>query len=62
MVLGGRGGKRVSGETTWGAYAVYATFDGERLTNTDAPIMLALYDPIAPEDPTGGGGRRDAER
>ena len=33
---------------------MYATFDGERLTNTDVPIMLALYDPIAPEDPTGG--------
>lgn len=47
-------GSESSGETTWGAYAVYATFDGERLTNTDVPIMLALYDPIAPEDPTDG--------
>lgn len=47
-------GSETSGETTWGAYAVYATFDGERLTNTDPPIMLALFDPIAPEDPTGG--------
>lgn len=43
-----------SGETTWGDYAVYATYDGERLTMTDPPIMTALYDSIAPEDPTGG--------
>lgn len=47
-------GSETSGETTWGTYAVYATFDGDRLTVTDPPIMLALYDPIAPEDPTGG--------
>ena len=47
-------GSESSGETTWGAYAVYATYDGERLTNTDPPIMLALYDTVAPEDPTGG--------
>lgn len=47
-------GSETSGETTWGTYAVYATYDGERLTNTDPPIMLALFDPVAPEDPTGG--------
>ena len=47
-------GSETSGETTWGAYAVSATYDGERLTNTDPPIMLALFDPIAPEDPTNG--------
>ncbi len=47
-------GSETSGETTWGAYAVYATYDGKRLTNTDPPIMLALFDPVAPEDPTGG--------
>ncbi|WP_258132149.1 hypothetical protein [Microbacterium sp. MYb62] len=47
-------GSETSGETTWGAYAVYATYDGERLTNTDPPIMLALYDPVAPDDPSGG--------
>jgi hypothetical protein len=47
-------GSETSGETTWGAYAVYATYDGERLTNTDPPIMLALFDPVAPEDPKGG--------
>jgi hypothetical protein len=47
-------GSETSGETTWGAYAVYGTYDGERFTNTDPPIMLALFDPVAPEDPTGG--------
>ncbi|TCJ29128.1 hypothetical protein E0W80_02600 [Microbacterium sp. PI-1] len=47
-------GSNDSGETTWGDYAVYATYDGERLTLTDPPIMAALYDSIAPEDPTGG--------
>ena len=56
-------GAENSGDTTWGAYAVYATYDGERLTNTDPPIMLALYDTVAPEDPTGGvdGTTADAE-
>lgn len=56
-------GSESSGETTWGAYAVYATYDGERLTNTDPPIMLALFDPVAPEDPTGGveGTTSDAD-
>ncbi|GAA2924559.1 hypothetical protein GCM10010458_02470 [Microbacterium luteolum] len=56
-------GSETSGETTWGAYAVYGTYDGERLTNTDPPIMLALFDPVAPEDPTGGveGATDDAE-
>lgn len=47
-------GSESSGETTWGDYAVYATYDGERLTVTDPPILAALYDSIAPEDPTGG--------
>lgn len=47
-------GSETSGDTTWGTYAVYATYDGTTLTVTDPPIMLALYDPIRPEDPTGG--------
>ncbi|WAA64650.1 hypothetical protein [Microbacterium oxydans] len=56
-------GSESSGDTTWGAYAVYATYDGERLTKTDPPIMLALFDPVATEDPTGGvdGTTTDAE-
>lgn len=47
-------GSETSGDTTWGTYAVYGMYDGERITNTDPPIMLALFDPIAPEDPTDG--------
>lgn len=54
-------GSATSGDTTWGAYAVYATYDGERLTNTDPPIMLALYDTVAPADPTGGVDGTTAE-
>ena len=50
----GLDGSETSGDTTWGAYAVYATYDGERLTATDPPILLALYDPVSPEDPAGG--------
>lgn len=47
-------GAETSGDTTWGAYAVYATYDGERFTRTDPPILLALFDPVPSEDPTGG--------
>ncbi|WEK60030.1 MAG: hypothetical protein P0Y60_11850 [Candidatus Microbacterium colombiense] len=47
-------GSETSGDVTWGTYAVYGTFDGDRYTNTDPPIMLALYDPIRLDDPVGG--------
>ncbi|WP_242684887.1 hypothetical protein [Microbacterium sp. SD291] len=50
----GLDGSETSGETTWGSYAVYGTYDGERYTVTDQPVMLALYDPIRPEDPADG--------
>ena len=50
----GLDGSETSGETRWGSYAVYGTYDGARITRTDEPIMLALFDPIAPTDPTGG--------
>lgn len=43
-----------SGDVTWGSYAVQGTYDGESFTVTEAPIMLALYDPMMIEDPTGG--------
>lgn len=47
---------------TWGAYAVTGTFDGERITVTAPPILLALYDPMVPEDPTGGvAGKTDED-
>ncbi len=38
----------------WGTYAVQGTYDGESLTVTAPPIMLALYDPMPLPDPTGG--------
>jgi hypothetical protein len=47
-------GSETSGDTTWGSYAVQGTYDGEEFTVTQPPIMLALYDPMMPEDPTGG--------
>ena len=47
-------GAESSGDVTWGAYAVQGTYDGEAFTVTQPPIMLALYDPMATEDPTGG--------
>ncbi len=56
-------GSETSGDVTWGAYAVRGTYDGGRFTNTEPPIMLALFDPPAAEDPTGGrdGGASEAE-
>ena len=50
----GLDGNETSGDTRWGSYAVYGSYDGERIARTDEPIMLALFDPIAPVDPTGG--------
>lgn len=47
-------GSESSGAATWGAYAVQGIYDGERFTVTQPPIMLALYDPMVPDDPTGG--------
>ena len=47
-------GAETSGDTTWGAYAVQGAYDGEALTVTQPPVMLALYDPMMVEDPTGG--------
>jgi len=47
-------GSENSGDTTWGAYAVQGSYDGETLTVTQPPTMLALYDPMMDPDPTGG--------
>ncbi|MBW9094729.1 hypothetical protein JNB62_13630 [Microbacterium jejuense] len=47
-------GAETSGDTTWGAYAVRGTYDGESFTATQPPVLLALYDPIALPDPTDG--------
>jgi len=56
-------GYETSGDVTWGAYAVQGTYDGSAFTTTAPPVMLALYDPMAPEDPTGGepGAATDEE-
>jgi hypothetical protein len=47
-------GAETSGTATWGTYAVQGTYDGEKFTVTQPPVMLALYDPMMPTDPTGG--------
>jgi hypothetical protein len=43
-------GEESSGDVTFGAYAVWGGWDGERLTVTNS-IMLALYDPMPFVDP-----------
>ncbi len=57
----GLDGFETSGDVTWGAYAVQGAFDGESFTVTQPPLTLALYDPMAPEDPTGGAAGKGAE-
>lgn len=47
-------GAETSGTTRWGSYAVTGTYDGSSFTLTREPVLLALYDPMAPADPTGG--------
>lgn len=47
-------GSETSGDATWGSYVVQGSYDGKRLTVTQPPILLALYDPRAPVDPTDG--------
>ncbi len=55
-------GAESSGDVTWGAYAVQGAYDGEALTVTQPPILLALYDPMPTDDPTGGKPGTTAER
>ncbi|MDE0547025.1 hypothetical protein [Microbacterium sp. C7(2022)] len=47
-------GYESAGDVTWGAYAVQGTYDGSQFTVSTPPIMLALYDPMMLDDPTGG--------
>ena len=47
-------GSETSGDVTWGAYALQGTYDGDAFSVTQPPIMLALYDPMMQDDPTGG--------
>ncbi|WP_374113822.1 hypothetical protein [Microbacterium sp. zg.B96] len=54
-------GVESAGDVTWGVYAVRGDYDGEALTVTDTPILLALYDPIRGDDPADGvAGTTDA--
>src|SRR5690554_2526460 len=44
-------GEESASSVTWGTYAVQGSWDGERMTVTQPPIMLALYDPMMIPDP-----------
>ena len=46
-------GAEGEGDVRFGSYAVTGRYDGSTLTVTQEPIMLALYDPIAWENPFG---------
>jgi hypothetical protein len=58
-------GEETASSVTWGTYAVQGTWDGERMTVTQPPIMLALYDPmVVPDpfrDPANSGDTAEAE-
>lgn len=43
-------GSETASEVTWGTYAVWGSYNGERLAVTDS-VMLALFDPMFVEDP-----------
>ncbi len=47
-------GEEAAADHTWGAYAVTGRYDGATFTVSGEPIPLALFDPPAAEDPTGG--------
>lgn len=47
-------GSESSDDMRWGMYALTGTYDGTSFTVRHEPIPLALYDPMVPEDPTGG--------
>jgi hypothetical protein len=44
-------GEESASGVTWGAYAVQGTWDGERFTVTQPPMLLALYDPMPVDQP-----------
>ncbi len=45
---------------TWGAYAVFGTWNGTAFTSTRQPIPLSLYDAMPFEDPRLSDGRTGA--
>jgi hypothetical protein len=48
-------GAETSGDVTWGAYAVQGSYDGDTLTVSGTPVLLALYDPAPVTGPMGPG-------
>jgi len=48
-------------DVRWGAYAVTGEFDGEAFTVTEAPTLLALYDPMPMDEQTDGQGSKTPE-
>ena len=57
----GLDGVESSGGVTWGSFGMTGTFDGTTFTLVGEPMPLALFDPMAWPDPTGGGtGETDA--
>ena len=55
-------GGESAGDVRWGAYAVQGTFDGADMRMTQAPILLALYDPppLPPVEPSPSGSADEA--
>lgn len=47
-------GAETANGVSWGAYAVQGVYDGETITVTQPAVLLALYDPMIPDDPTDG--------
>ncbi|MDT3343796.1 hypothetical protein [Microbacterium aquilitoris] len=43
-----------TGGSTWGAYAVWGSYDGTTFTLTRTPVPLALFDAMPAPDPTEG--------
>lgn len=52
-------GEETASGVTWGSYAIQGTWDGQHLTVTQPPVILALYDPMpivdSREDPANAG-------
>ncbi|HWV48547.1 MAG TPA: hypothetical protein VN035_03740 [Microbacterium sp.] len=54
-------GSEQADDVRWGSYAVTGEYDGEAFTLTEAPIMLALYDPMRPDEPSEREGSKTDE-
>lgn len=54
-------GFETAGDVRWGQYAVIGSYDGEIFASTGEPVLLALYDVPAMEDPLEPGTTGQAE-